>query len=70
MHIGDKVNVTLTAGGDWKETTAATVIYIHPQRRFFVVEHRVEAGRPVRESFPFWRKRKDKNLPRREREGA
>lgn len=56
MRVGDKVNVTLTAGGDWKKTTAATVIYIHPKRRFYVAEYIIETGRPVREAFPFWRK--------------
>lgn len=67
MCIGDKVNVTLTAGGDWKQAVAATVIYIHPKRRFFVVEHLAEAGRPVREAFPFWRKSMDRYLTKRER---
>ena len=56
MCIGDKVNVTLTAGGDWKQAVAATVIYIHPKRRFFVVE-----------TFPFWRKSMERYLTKGER---
>lgn len=51
MQTGDKVHIILTAGEDRGKLVPATVVYIHPQRRFYVAEHIVEAGRPIREAF-------------------
>jgi len=60
MRVGDPVKITLTAGEERGKPVAATVVYVHPRRRFYVAEYIVEPGRPVREAFPF---------PRRNRTG-
>lgn len=61
LHIGEKISVTLTAGEDRGKPVPATVVYIHPKRRFYVAEYIVEVGRPLREAFPLFRERNRKD---------
>lgn len=60
MQIGDKVKKTFKfddkKGGRWREcnmrTLTGTVVYIHPLRRFYVLEFTVPRGK-FRQSFFF-----------------
>lgn len=59
MKVGDKIgHMRPTYGakydnGDDRRTYPGTVVYIHPQRRFFSVEFEMPRGRKCRESFYF-----------------
>ena len=54
MQVGDrsKEAVRSAFGPDCGEMVHGTVIYIHPQRRFYTVEYDFH-GRKYRESYPF-----------------
>lgn len=41
MQIGDRVRVCFSMEGQNQEEVQATVIYIHPKRRYFVAEYAV-----------------------------
>lgn len=51
MIPGDKIQVTPTIDGIKRPPVMATVIYIHPQRRYFTAEYEIPGGGRVRESF-------------------
>lgn len=51
--VGDKIRIKPTMEGQTPEKVMATVIYIHPQRRYYVAEYRYGAGTPLREAFPY-----------------
>ena len=57
MNVGDKVRHRLkvydsTVGGNLTETTVeATVVYIHPERRYYVLRFDLGPGRSFREAF-------------------
>ena len=51
MLVGDKIKITPTQGDRVKVT--ATVVYIHPKRRYYVAEYQGADGAPLRETFPF-----------------
>ena len=59
MKVGDKIRHRLkvydsTIGGNLTETTVdATVVYIHPERRFYTLRFDLGPGRSFRESFFF-----------------
>lgn len=58
MKIGDKVSrIPLTLGFGFEDKVASrtrrrtgTVVYIHPKKRYHIVEFQTEGG-PVREAF-------------------
>ena len=50
MLVGDSVRIVLE--NRRMDTVTGTVVYIHPKRRYYVVEYLCD-GKPVRESFPF-----------------
>ena len=57
MIVGDKVKHKLkvydsSVGGNLTETTVdATVIYIHPEQRYYVLRYELGPGRSFREAF-------------------
>lgn len=57
MKVGDKLRHRLkvydsTVGGNLTETTVdATVVYIHPERRYYVLRFDLGSGRSFREAF-------------------
>ena len=57
FRIGDKIRHRLkvydpTGGGNLTETTVdATVVYIHPERRYYVLRFELGPGRSFREAF-------------------
>ena len=53
MLVGDKIMITPTFGDLAEKKVAATVVYIHPARRYYVAEYLSRDGKPLRESFPF-----------------
>lgn len=53
MQIGDKLQVTPIIEGVKAKEMEGTVVFIHPQRRYFTVEMIGENGIPFRESYPF-----------------
>ena len=60
MMVGDKLpgmvpsyGATCTGFASDGESYTATVVYIHPQRRFYTVEFAFARGRRFRESFYF-----------------
>lgn len=58
MKIGDKVRVSPYIGSGPNSTVEATVVYIHPKRRYYTVEYKVHPdGPPLRESFAFQHRR-------------
>ena len=52
MQVGDKKTEVLHMGQDNGVTKTGTVVYIHPARRFYVVEFD-PGGHKVRESYYF-----------------
>lgn len=50
MRVGSKIQVKPCMEGGARDTVTAAVVYIHPKRRYFVVEFQVD-GRTIRESF-------------------
>lgn len=59
MVVGDRKTELVTFGGEKAKTMTGTVVYIHPQRRFYVVEFETDIGK-FRESFYFPNRRGDK----------
>lgn len=53
MLTGDKIKITPTLEGRAGAEVTATVVYIHPKRRYYVAEYRGADGTPLRETFPF-----------------
>lgn len=51
MLVGDKIKITPTLEARAKVT--ATVVYIHPKRRYYVAEYQNRDGQTLRETFPF-----------------
>lgn len=51
MLVGDKIKITPTLEAGAKVT--ATVVYIHPKRRYYVAEYQNRDGQTLRETFPF-----------------
>lgn len=51
MKVGDKIKVKPCLEGGAHGPAMATVVYIHPQRRYFTAEFVIGARR-ARESFP------------------
>ena len=50
LSVGDKVRLPVEPTG---KEFAGTVIYIHPQRRYFRVEYITELGDRIREGYVF-----------------
>lgn len=58
MKVGDQIQITPCIEGMGSKTVAATVVYIHPKRNYFIAEYRLHKGGPLlRESFPFAHRR-------------
>lgn len=53
MLVGDKIQITPAIANSGGEKVQATVVYIHPKRRYYVAEYLLGDGQPLRESFPF-----------------
>ena len=59
MNVGDQIKRRLklydpAAGGAWTESTViATVVYIHPEGRYYVLRYDFGPGRSFREAFKF-----------------
>lgn len=59
MKVGDTLKRRLkiydpSAGGAATATTViATVVYIHPERRYYVLRYDFGPGRSFREAYPF-----------------
>lgn len=75
MIVGDKLpgmvpsyGATCTGFASDGEGYTATVVYIHPQRRFYSVEFVFARGRRFRESFYFPDRAGDDTLPRKDRQ--
>lgn len=60
MRVGDKIGHLRPSLGDSTSMnyppSPARVIYIHPERRFYVVEFQMERDRTCRECFYFYPK--------------
>jgi len=52
MQVGDKIQVTPIIEGVKARQTEGTVVFIHPERRYYIVEIIGENGMPFRESYP------------------
>lgn len=52
MQVGDKRTEVIHMGQDGGVTKTGTVVYIHPERRFYVVEADL-GGQKVREAYYF-----------------
>lgn len=59
MVVGDRKTEEVCFGEGKPKTMTGTVVYIHPARRFYVVEFETETG-TFRESFYFPNRRGDK----------
>lgn len=75
MMVGDKLpgvvpsyGSTCTGFASDGEGYTATVVYIHPQRRFYTVEFNLPRGRKCRESYYFPDRAGDDTLPRKDRQ--
>ena len=53
MLVGDKIKITPTLEDRAGAEVTATVVYIHPKRRYYVAEYRNGRGETLRETFPF-----------------
>lgn len=53
MLIGDKIKITPTLEDRAEAKVTATVVYIHPKRRYYVAEYQNRDGQMLRETFPF-----------------
>lgn len=53
MLVGDKIKITPTLEARAGAKVAATVVYIHPKRRYYVAEYQSQDGQTLRETFPF-----------------
>ncbi|MDE7261958.1 MAG: hypothetical protein K2N78_07890 [Oscillospiraceae bacterium] len=53
MLVGDKIKITPTLENGAGARVTATVVYIHPKRRYYVGEYLSGDGKPLREAFPF-----------------
>ena len=61
MNVGDKLKRKIKiydpqrgpAGANVEATVDATVVYIHPERRYYTLEFHFGPGRSFRESFQF-----------------
>jgi hypothetical protein len=51
MRVGDKVTIFLSCECGEKAPVPARVVYIHPQRRYYVAEFTID-GRTAREAYP------------------
>ncbi len=59
IHLGDKVTRKISIfdpslGISTAVPVEATVVYIHPERRFYTIECKMPAGRSFRESLYFF----------------
>ena len=52
MKVGDRVSELVSFGDTTPLRKTGTVVYIHPERRFYVAEFEFEKGR-LRESYLF-----------------
>jgi hypothetical protein len=50
MRVGDKITIRLGVECGEKTPVSARVVYIHPQRRYYVAEFTI-GGRTAREAF-------------------
>lgn len=53
MLVGDKIKIVPTLEDRKGTAVTATVVYIHPKRRYYVAEYLSGDGTPLRETFPF-----------------
>lgn len=59
IHLGDKINRTIAVydaaagGAPTPATVEATVVYIHPERRFYTIECKMPGGRSFRDTLYF-----------------
>jgi Tfp pilus assembly protein PilZ len=51
VRVGDKIMIHLSIECGDQAPVPARVVYIHPQRRYYVAEYCI-GGRTVRESYP------------------
>lgn len=75
IKIGDKLPGMVPSYGSTcscfvsdGQAFTATVVYIHPQRRFYTVEFDLPRGRKCRESYYFPDRAGDDTLPRKDRQ--
>ena len=75
IKIGDKLPGMVPSYGSTcsgfvsdGQAFTATVVYIHPQRRFYTVEFDMPRGRKCRESYYFPDRAGDDTLPRKDRQ--
>lgn len=59
MQVGDRKTEVIHMGLDTGITKTGTVVYIHPLRRFYVVEFEMDAGHRLQESYYFPDRRGD-----------
>ena len=53
MLVGDKIKITPTMEDRPGKQVTATVVYIHPKRRYYVAEYPAGDGTTLRETIPF-----------------
>lgn len=53
MLIGDKIKIRPTLENRVGAEITATVVYIHPKRRYYAAEYQNRDGQTLRETFPF-----------------
>ena len=51
MRIGDKFRAPIYPSVRERKLEEGTIVYIHPEKRFFTVEFITETGIPIRESY-------------------
>ena len=54
VRVGDKIKIAPTLEDRAGTEVTATVVYIHPKRRYYVAEYRSGGGCLLRETLPFW----------------
>lgn len=53
MLVGDKIKITPTMEDTAGAEVTATVVYIHPKRRYYVAEYLGKNSQPLRETLLF-----------------
>ena len=59
MKLGDKKTIQPMVDGVLGTQVTGRVVYIHPKRRYYMVEYTGANGSPLRESFAFEHRRGD-----------
>ena len=51
MKLGDQINLPVYPKAQGYQLSVGTVVYIHPEKRFFTLEFTTELGNKIRQSY-------------------